>query len=938
MIQVVKVFIAVLLLSTPTSLWAADGDVFTVKTAEGVEMTFKVISEAEKTCQVGSGEKDSPCINRTTNGIISIPSSPNGYKLESIGDYAFYNCYYLTSITIPNSVTSIGNRAFYGCFYLTSITIPNSVTSIEEGAFYFCSGLTSMTIPNSVTSIGNSAFSDCSRLTSITIPNSVTSIGYSVFSWCRGLTSITIPNSVTSIGGYAFWHCSGLASITIPNSVTSIDDDAFNDCSGLTSILVQEGNMVYDSRNNCNAIIETASNTLISGCKNTTIPNSVTSIGKYAFSGCSDLTSITIPNSVTSIGNLAFDDCSGLTSIIVQEGNMIYDSRNNCNAIIETASNTLISGCKNTTIPNSVKSIGDYAFSGCTGLTSITIPNSVTSIGQSAFSSCDALTSINISNSVMSIGDYAFRYCKTLTSITIPRFVKDFGRVAFYNCSNLKSIYSEILEPVAANSITMSTPTAADVTLYVRSGTKTKYEKTEGWKEFTNIVELPKELNKDDTFIGYSQEGNELIFKVTNEEQMTCQIGDGINTSIVQSVRQITIPEMVKGYEVTEIGNGAFLNCSSLQEASSYTVRNIGDRAFAGCTSLQKMSFPQLALLGNNVFNGCTSLLSVVFPKEMTTIDNNILSGCSSLAAIQWDSESAFPTSAIKDINNPNLLLYVKKKEYAPSNLQNVIVNGVADRIILNESANGNNFYCPKEFIAKNIEYTHNYSMTSGYQTCQGWETIALPFDVTRISHESSVELVPINMWNVGSNLRPFWLYEQTTEGWKASSIIKGNQPYILCIPNNPDHYEPLYNFTGDVTFVGSNVKVYASDDIEPSKYGQRAFVPNFQYRESGNDIYTLNVNNQWGQNTLTDHLPGSVFVPNTRPVHPFEAYMTYEDGSAREFIPVFEDTLPTGIPGIRSVNVKEEEHWYTLDGQKLQSKPAIKGIYIVSGRKVVVK
>ena len=166
-----------------------------------------------------------------------------------------------------------------------------------------------------VTSIGARAFSGCYGLTSVTIGNSVTSIGEGAFRDCTGLTSITIPNSVTYIGYHAFCGCSGLTSITIPNSVTSIETCTFSDCTGLTSVVVETGNSKYDSRDNCNAIIETSTNTLISGCKTTVIPNSVTSIGFYAFSDCTGLTSITIPNSVTSIGYHAFGGCSGLTSI-----------------------------------------------------------------------------------------------------------------------------------------------------------------------------------------------------------------------------------------------------------------------------------------------------------------------------------------------------------------------------------------------------------------------------------------------------------------------------------------------------------------------------------------------------------------------------------------------------------------------------------------------
>ncbi len=356
-------------------------------------------------------------IEKESNALIAgckktvIPNS-----VTSIGSWAFYGCSDLTSITIPNSVTGIGKGAFCDCSGLTSVTIPNSVTSIGDDAFYGCSGLTSITIPNSVTSIGDYAFRDCSNLTSITIPNSVTGIGDYAFAFCSGLTSITIPNSVTSIGDYAFRDCSNLTSITIPNSVTGIGDYAFAFCSGLTSIIVEQGNEKYDSRDNCNAIIEKESNALIAGCNKTVIPNSVTGIGVGAFCGCSGLASITIPNSVTSIGEYAFDSCSGLTSItipnsvasigdgplifcsgltsiIVEQGNKKYDSRNNCNAIIEKESNALIAGCKKTVIPNSVTSIGVGAFCGCSGLTSITIPNSVTSIGEYAFENC-YLTSV----------------------------------------------------------------------------------------------------------------------------------------------------------------------------------------------------------------------------------------------------------------------------------------------------------------------------------------------------------------------------------------------------------------------------------------------------------------------------------------------------------------------------------------------------------------
>ncbi len=328
---------------------------------------------------------------------LLLPATATAYDFEVDGIYYLKNG---TKVT----VTYKGNNSWsYNNTYSGTVIIPTTVT--YGGTTY------------SVTSIGDNAFYHCCDLTSVIIPNSVTTIGNYAFSSCSGLTSVIIPNSVTTIGDNAFYGCSGLSSVTIPNSVTSIGYCALYGCSGLTSITVASGNSSYDSRNNCNAIIETESNRLIAGCQNTVIPYSVTSIGNYAFYGCSGLTSVTIPNSVTTIGGGAFSGCSGLTSISVSAGNSKYDSRNNCNAIIETESNRLIAGCQNTVIPNSVTSIGDDAFYGCNGLTSVTIPNSVNSIGYTAFSGCSGLTSVTIPKSVTHIGFEAFRKCESLDTL-----------------------------------------------------------------------------------------------------------------------------------------------------------------------------------------------------------------------------------------------------------------------------------------------------------------------------------------------------------------------------------------------------------------------------------------------------------------------------------------------------------------------------------------
>ena len=217
---------------------------------------------------------------------------------------------------------------------------------------------------------------------------------------------------------------------------------------------------------------------------------SVTSIGSGAFWGCSGLTSIDIPSSVTTIGKSVFAKCLALTSIKVQIENTKYDSREDCNAIIETASNTLVVGCKSSVIPNNVTTIGEEAFDKCEGLTSIIIPNSVTSIESEAFDGCLNLTSLSLGENVKSIGENAFNQCSALTSVSIPNSVTTIGRRAFDDDANLNSIYSYIESPTSSTGSSFDISNYINATLYVPYGTKEKYLATDGWKNFTNIVEM----------------------------------------------------------------------------------------------------------------------------------------------------------------------------------------------------------------------------------------------------------------------------------------------------------------------------------------------------------------------------------------------------------------------------------------------------------------
>ena len=690
---------------------------------------------------------DSTCI-----GSLAIPASivvdSIVYSVTSIGDNAFSHCFYLTgSLTIPNSVTSIGNSAFYSCSGFTgSLTIGNSVTSIGDRAFEGCSGLNgSLTIPNSVTSIGNEAFYTCSGLTgTLTIGNSVTYIGQEAFNGCGNMTGpLTIPNSVSSIGGAAFYGCSGLTgSLTLPNSLTSIDNDVFFDCSGLTGTI--------------------------------TIPNTVTSIGDNAFFRCSSLTgSLTIPNSVTSIGEGAFGGCSGLTSIMVESGNTVYDSRGNCNAIIETSTNTLHTGCKNTVIPNTVTSIGYDAFYGCTGLTGMfTIPNSVTSISNWAFGYCSGLTgTLTIPNSVTSIGEFAFIGCIGLTSVTIPNSVYAIGYWAFYDCSGLTSITTLATAPPALGPSPFGR-VPDTIPVYVPCGSVATYRATNGWNYFSNIqclTETPNvTANPSDTIYGtvtgggrYPAGDTATLTAIPNCGYVFTQWSDGVTanprilvvnidttitaqfTTGTTKISQVcstgqtlyynldctnntaTVTHPASGYmyawsgHVMPTGN-ITIPSSVTYNGTTYSVTAMDTNTFCGCSGLTSVTIPNsITSIGGGTFSDCSGLTSVTIPNSVTSIGNAPFFRCSSLTSLVVASGSTHYDSR----NNCNAII---------ETATNTLIQG-----------------CQTSIIPNTVTTIGQYA----FDNCSGLTSITIPNSVTSIDYAAFLGCNDLTSVSIGGSV-----------------------------------------------------------------------------------------------------------------------------------------------------------------------------------------
>ena len=658
------------------------------------------------------------------SGSVTIPETitynSEIYNVTSIGEYAFYNCSKLTSVTIPNSVTSIGSSAFSGCSGLTEVTIGNSVTSIGSSAFSGCSGLTEVTIGNSVTSIGKYAFyntgiyedesnwdngvlyidnclidanSDVVK-GSYTIKEGTRIIGDFAFRDCSGLTEVAIPNSVTTIGYKAFYNCSGLTSVTIPNSVTSIYYNAFEGCSKLTSV-------IWNAKN-CKDFIKDFSGStyslfydIRSSITSFTFGNEVEHIPAYLCYDMSKLTEMTIPNSVTSIGKDAFYNCSRLTSVIWNAKNCKDFSSSAYSPFYDIRSSRT-----SFTFGNEVEHIPAFLCYEMSKLTEITIPNSVTSIGKDAFKYCSGLTKVNylgtvdkwveidfnsyysnptsyaknlyINNELLtdvkittadSIKNYAFYNCQSIKSVEIGESVTSIGKVAFEDCSGLTSV-------TIPNSVTSIGPNAFSQCSGLTSVTIPNSVTSIGLSAFSfcsglTSVTIPNSVTSigSSAFDGCSG----LTSVIWNAKN--CEDFSSSTFSPFKDIRS-SITSFTFGNEVEHIPAYLCYGMSNLTEMTiPNSVTSIGSSAFDGCSGLTEVTIGNsVTSIGKYAFFDCSGLTKVNY---LGTVDKWV--------EIDFEESVSNPTYYAKDLYINNELLADVKittadsiKNYAFYNCQSI--------------------------------------------------------------------------------------------------------------------------------------------------------------------------------------------------------------------------------------------------------------------------
>ena len=869
-------------------------------------------------------------------------------------------------LKLPKSVTSVSDLSGSENLEAFEIADGNESFSLDDNGVLYSKDKTklwfapygkrssfgSYTVASTVTYIGPSAFNGFNQLARLNLPEGLEEIAGYAFYNCTQLTECNLPSTVRTIGAYAFRNCA-ISGLTLPAQLRSIGDYAFY--SGLQGDKLQS----------------------------LTLPQYVEKIGVNAFGGVTIDEVRSMIMQPLPISNNAFKSQSSVKLVVPTGTKETYQIMDGWKLMTDiTESDDLL--------PSSVKcDKPTFAVSGNT-MTMTTKPadasiyytldgrqptvNSTLYTGPITLTSNCTVKAFAVKTGIQDsdVATYTVDWFK----VEQPTFKLDGSKLTIETATEGASIYYTLgaeLTPSATRGTLYTAPIELTDNRVVKAIAVKEGFADSDIAEFTHgSVSCPTPVFEkyDGRYITLKPISGAEIYYTTDgttpTKSSTLYDGraaiSGLCTVKAKAFSDIMNPSDVATFEVTYFYTGeqaqlteagtlekAFEWCGTqgMTELSITGPLNSVDLTFIKTKlgTLQYLDMEQATIadhaLPAEAFAGM-DLISFTSSKDINNVGDRIFADCHQLAAVVWNSSEKMPSNSFGENINPNMLVYVSNKLFAPSGVQNVVANHTAPSIVLSDLEEGNcNFYCPVSFTAEKISYTHIYRQKTEIGESMGWETIALPFTVQKIMHESKGEIIPYKQFEIeGSSeaAKPFWLRELTETGFEDVATIEANIPYIISMPNS-QYYADRYILNGKITFTSEKVDVPVTK-ATPINRGDVYFVPTFMRVAKSKDVWAINKNEAY------DRKPeGSLFISNLREVRPFEAYVTTaktmanmpmilsiaDMGGANNGTTGIELMLSTGMTDVNG-------NWYTIDGRKLQEKPTQKGIYIVNGKKVVLK
>ena len=910
--------------------------------------------------------------------------------VEVIGVSAFEGCTGLQELLLPKtSLKEIGPSAFAGCESLEALIVPGSVKTVGQAAYKQCISLETLEIEEGLEEMGDSVFVGCSSLQKVSLPGSLKVISLATFKDCEKIDSLVLVKGLEEIGESAFEGCKSLPNVSLPESLVKIAKAAFKDCEKIDSVMMAEGlkEIGESAFENCESLdslslpstITTLEKAAFRNCKSIVLVRSEIrepfSIDLSVFEGIDSKAKLKVPKGTRAAYMKADGWYQHFAMIIggiyritlVSKGYGVATCENDT-ATTDIPSDSVKVKTESITVRNDSLTYSFYegdsilvAFASDKGYQIKDIMVNDASIADSLFA--DIYAADTLSTEKPRFGDYMIQYLDEDIKVAVE-FEKIHYRLFILSIGQGTTKYGEemivdttmIYRVEEGEAVTVTFDPAQDWrirSVYVDSVDVTSevgdyFYTIKGIWHHTKVEVEYEEIPVNQYILHIYTQGNGDIMvgeDVFRNKSKSYYMDEGMDTVITF---RPDADYMIKSFKV----NGEDLMSSIVDNQflvkdikADVNIRVSFDKleiafAFEGINYLVTSQDPKQVVVTpgdyGNWLNVPTSVSYMNNTWEVAGIQENALESCDKLAAVVWNPAVPFGAK----VTNPNLLLYVKDKKYDLWSIQNLVVNGTAKNIILKEALNGNDFYCPKAFTAESISYTHNYKMETGLTDSKGWETIALPFNVQKITHSSSGEIVPFKKWNSENETKPFWLYELTSGGYQAADAIKAYTPYIISMPNN-SLYKKDYRISGQVTFSAENVEVGVTEQ-HSAKYGDRTLVPNFT-NQKDESILALNVDNDIVSNMSSEN-NGSKFIKGLRAVHPFEAYMTSTSGTRS--IDVL-DGMTTTVKGIKDM-IDEDQSFkvYDIRGIFVKSGTSMKevqqglrtGVYVINGKKVIVK